>query len=133
MNSTEQVQKPGTESHSSSRKVAGNFAWNGIEQLLVIVGAMFITIAMARVIGPTRLGYFNFLYWTTNISGVIGSLGIPRAAWKYMAEYEGQGRMDLVRSVYALSLKMQIAVSGLIAATGIALVLAVGDPGYRTV
>jgi O-antigen/teichoic acid export membrane protein len=133
MNSSEHVQESIAEQQSSSRKVAGNFAWNGIEQLLVIVGAMFITIAMARVIGPTRLGYFNFLYWTTNISGVIGSLGIPRATWKYMAEYRGEGRMDLVRSVYAMSLKMQIAISGLIALAGIALVLVLGDPAYRTV
>ena len=86
---------------------------------------------MARVLGPQRLGYFNFIMWLTNVSGLIGSIGVPLTARKYMAEYLGRGEGGIARSVFFATLRVQAATAAVITATGMILVFTVSDPAYR--
>jgi O-antigen/teichoic acid export membrane protein len=49
------------------------------------------TVAVAPVIDPQRLGYFNYVYWLGSTTGIVGFLGIPMMTSKYMAEFLGAG------------------------------------------
>jgi O-antigen/teichoic acid export membrane protein len=118
---------------TNTDKIAKNFAWNGLDLLLSTVGMVIVSVAVARVLGPTRLGHFNLIYWTTSITGLVGSLGVPATTFKYMGEFLGAGRNDLARGTFFYSLKLQAFIGLGISAAGLLLVLTIGDPAYRLV
>ena len=88
---------------------------------------------MARVIGPQKLGYFNYIMWLANMSGLIGSLGVPATTSKYMAEYLGRGEHGVARAVFSSTMRLQAAMAGLITAGALGLVYAICDPHYRLI
>jgi len=90
-----------------SRTVAGNTLLLGAEMVFAILAAFLTTVPLARVMGPARLSYFTYLQWLTNIGGLFAMVGIPATTRKYMAEYLGVGRLDLVWAVYRSGLWMQ--------------------------
>jgi O-antigen/teichoic acid export membrane protein len=113
--------------------IAQNFVWGTLELLLDVAAALYVTVAVARAFGPTKLGYFNYIYWLTTISGGIGSLGLPLAAFKYMGEYIGAGRPEMARSVYMFVLRLQALLSIVISLPGLILVWFFVLPEYRWV
>ena len=65
-----------------------------LEVVITLVSTLLTTVAIARVIGPTRLGYFNLVFWLTSITCSVGSLGIPLTTFKYMGEFLGGGKKN---------------------------------------
>lgn len=108
---------------TNTRTIASNSFWNGLELACSIVVAFATSIPMARVIGPERMGYFNYVQWLTNLSGMVGLLGIPSATRKYMAEYLGAGQPEIARAVFRATLKLQTVIATTVVAVGIPLVL----------
>jgi len=96
---------------SNTRTVARNFGWNVVDLVVGFLGALVTTIAVARVIGPEKLGYFNLVFWLTNVASTLGSFGIPLAALKYMAQFNGEGRRELSAAVFRYSLHRQLLVA----------------------
>lgn len=93
---------------------------------------MVASIAMARVLGPHKLGYFNYVMWLANMSGLVGSAGIPTTTRKYMAEYIGRGELGTARAVFFSTFRFQAAIALAITLLAVALVCFAGDPQYRT-
>src|SRR5580698_6986402 len=48
---------------SLKRRIAHNSIWYGVEVAIGILATLATTILIARLIGPARLGYFNYIYW----------------------------------------------------------------------
>jgi O-antigen/teichoic acid export membrane protein len=117
----------------SSKTIARNSVWYGIETGINLVLTLFTSIAMARSVGPARLGYFIFVWWVVNLAGNIGSFGIPGATRKYMSEYFGRGELGVVRSVFYATLKLQTGTALGIAAVAGTVALLSADPAYRMV
>ena len=92
---------------TNSATILRNSFWYGIDVGVTLVTGMAASIVLARVIGPKDLGYFNYVMWLGNVSGVIGSLGIPMATRKYMAEYLGKGQPGIARAIFFRALRMQ--------------------------
>jgi O-antigen/teichoic acid export membrane protein len=116
---------------STSEIVTHNLLWTIAELSSVIATMLIVNIGMARVIGPRPLGYFNLVFWLTNVTGQVGSLGLPATTCKYMAEYIGADRSALARAVFFYSLRLQTIISGLMTALGIIAVFVLVDPEYR--
>lgn len=119
------------QSGSLRRRIARNSIWYGIEVGIGIAATLATTIAIARVIGPERLGYFNYIYWLSNTGGRLASLGIPATTGKFMAEYLAGEKRGIARAIFFFTLRVQIAVALLMMAIGMILVLALVDPAYR--
>jgi O-antigen/teichoic acid export membrane protein len=118
---------------SSNAKVIGrNFIFIGLEVLITLVCTLLTTIAIARVIGPTRLGYFNLVFWLTSITCSVGSLGIPLTTFKYMGEFLGGGKKELARAVFFYTLWAQTAVAAALTAISMAAVFTMVNPEYRS-
>lgn len=124
---------PGSAPASTSRLVARNSLWYGIEVAAGVLTAFFTSIAVARAIGPERLGYYSYINWLTNIAGAMGTLGIPVTTRKYMAEYLGGGRGGLARAVFSHTIRLQAWLSAALTAAGIALVLIAVPEQHRLV
>ena len=65
-----------------------------------ILATLATTIVIARLIGPQRLGYFNYIYWLSNTAGGLASLGIPATTGKFMAEYLAGGQKGVARAIF---------------------------------
>jgi O-antigen/teichoic acid export membrane protein len=107
--------------------------WASLELLLDVVAALYTTVAVARTFGPTRLGYFNYVYWLANISAQVGSLGLPLTTFKYMGEHLGAGQPGLARSVFLYTLRLQVALSSAIVLVGVPLAWYFVLPEYRLI
>jgi O-antigen/teichoic acid export membrane protein len=118
---------------NNARIIARNSFWYGLEMAFVFVSAVIATIIMARVIGPQKLGYFNYIQWLANISGFVGSLGIPMTTRKYMAEYLGRGEAGIARAVFFATLRLQTLIALLITGVALAVVVSFCDPTHRLV
>jgi len=116
---------------SLKRRIARNSMWYGIEVALGILATLATTILIARIIGPTRLGYFNYIYWLSNTAGGLASLGIPATTGKYMAEYLAGGEKGVARAIFFFSLRAQSAIALLMMSIGLILVFTLVDPAYR--
>jgi len=119
-------------SGSNNAKVVGrNFIFMGLEVLITLVCTLLTTVVIARVIGPTRLGYFNLIFWLTSITCSVGSLGIPLTTFKYMGEFLGGGRKELARAVFFYNLWAQTAIAWVLTGSGMIAVFTIVDPAYR--
>jgi O-antigen/teichoic acid export membrane protein len=117
---------------SSNVKVIGrNFIFMGLEVVITLVCTLLTTVVIARAIGPTRLGYFNLIFWLTSITCSVGSLGIPLTTFKYMAEFLGGGKKELARAVFFYNLWAQTAIACVLTAIGMIAVFTLVDPAYR--
>jgi O-antigen/teichoic acid export membrane protein len=113
--------------------IAKNTLWSGVENSFAFFSSFITSIAIARVIGPERLAYFNYVMWLTNMTGLIGSLGIPVTTRKYMAEYLGANQPGLARAVFSATFRLQCGMATVLTGMAMAVVVLWGDPAHRTV
>jgi O-antigen/teichoic acid export membrane protein len=115
-------------SADNTRTIARNSFWYGIE-LFVMLGATFLTsVAVARVVGATRLANYQFVVWLTNVTIAVGALGLPATTRRYMAEYLNRGEAGIARATYLATLKFQAYFALGFSALALGLVLWLGDP-----
>jgi len=103
----------------------------GLEVVITLVCTLLTTVAIARVIGPSRLGYFNLIFWLTSITCSVGSLGIPLTTFKYMGEFLGGGKKELARAVFFYNLRAQTVIACVLTSIGLIAALILVDPAYR--
>ncbi len=115
----------------NTKTIARNSLWHGIEMAADVLCGLVTSIAIARVIGPQKLGPFLYIAWLTNIARLLGGLGIHTATRKYMAEYLGNGQPGVARAIFYRSLRLQSMVALFTTLAGLALVLLFGEPSLR--
>jgi O-antigen/teichoic acid export membrane protein len=120
-----------TPAPNTAKVVGRNFIFMGLEVAITLVSTLLTTVVIARTIGPTRLGYFNLVFWLTSITCSVGSLGIPLTTFKYMGEFLGGGQKELARAVFFYNLRAQTVIAWVLTAIGMIAVFTIVDPGYR--
>ena len=103
----------------------------GLEVVITLVCTLLTTVAIARAIGPSRLGYFNLIFWLTSITCSVGSLGIPLTTFKYMGEFLGGGKKELARAVFFYNLRAQTVIACVLTSIGLIAAWILVDPAYR--
>src|ERR1700674_2069441 len=116
---------------SNTKVIGRNFVFMGLEVVITLVSTLMTTVFIARVIGPTRLGYFNLILWLTSITCSVGSVGIPLTTLKYLGEFFGSGQKELARAVFFYSLRAQTLIALALAAISMIAVITSVDPQYR--
>jgi O-antigen/teichoic acid export membrane protein len=116
---------------NNAKVVGRNFIFMGLEVVITLVCTLLTTVVIARVIGPTRLGYFNLIFWLTSITCSVGSLGIPLTTFKYMGEFLGGGQKELARAVFFYNLWAQTLIACALTVIGMIATFAMVDPAYR--
>jgi len=115
----------------NAKLIGRNFIFMGLEVVITFVCALLTTVVIARVIGPTRLGYFNLIFWLTSITCSVGSLGIPLTTFKYMGEFLGGGQKQLARAVFFHNFWAQTVIACALTVIGMITVFTLVDPAYR--
>src|SRR5204863_6910914 len=76
------------------------------------------SILVARIMGPTVLGYYNFVLWVASLTTQFGAFGIPAATRKYAAELRGRGDLAGARAVVAATSRYQTILAAVISIAG---------------
>ena len=120
-----------TSLRNNTKIIGRNFLFMGLEVVITLAVTLLTSVFIARVIGPTRLGYFNLVMWLTSIACSLGSLGIPLTTFKYMGEFLGSGQKELARAVFSYNLRALAAIATTVMAISMIAVFAFVDREYR--
>jgi O-antigen/teichoic acid export membrane protein len=96
---------------SNTKTIARNTGWYGLENVINSILTVFTSIAIARTLGPSKMGYIIYVSWIASIVGDLGGLGIPATTRKYMAEFLGMGDRGTARYIYFRTMILQAALA----------------------
>lgn len=114
-----------------SGRILRNSFWYGLETVLETVVFLGTSIAVARYLGPEKLGYFSYVNFFVMVVNRTSGTGLASATRKYMSEFLGLGEPGKARAVYYFAYRYQLLGAVLITALGLAGVALFGDPAYR--
>ncbi|WP_035358858.1 polysaccharide biosynthesis C-terminal domain-containing protein [Edaphobacter aggregans] len=115
----------------NSKTIARNTAWYGLENLIGFVTSLITSIAIARTLGPAKMGYIIYVTWITGIVANLGSVGIPATTRKYMAEFLGASDYATSRFIYIRTLFIQASVAAVATLFAVVWVMRDAPPDYR--
>src|ERR1700728_473225 len=96
---------------TTSGKILHNSFWFGLETVLETVVFLGTSIAVARYLGPVKLGEYTYInFFVTTVTRTSGT-GLAGATRKYMSEFLGAGRPGTARAVYHLAYRYQLLAS----------------------
>ena len=98
---------------SNTKTIFRNTGWYGLENIISSVLGLITSIAIARTLGPSKMGYIIYVMWIASVVSSLGSLGIPATTRKYMAEFLGMGDRGTARYIYFRTLLLQTGVATL--------------------
>ena len=116
---------------SNSAKILRNSFWFGLETVLETIVFLGTSVAVARYLGPEKMGYFSYINFFVLIVTRTGGTGLASATRKYMSEFIAQDRPGMARSVFNLALRYQFLGALSISVLGLAGILLFGDPHFR--
>jgi O-antigen/teichoic acid export membrane protein len=96
---------------SNTKTIARNTGWYGLESIISSVVGMATSIAIARTLGPSKMGYIIYVSWIASVVSSLGGMGVPATTQKYMAEFLGMGDRGTARYIYLRTLALQIAMA----------------------
>jgi O-antigen/teichoic acid export membrane protein len=116
---------------SNTKIIAKNTGWYGLENIISAVVTLFTSIAIARTLGPSKMGYIIYVAWISSMVSSLGGLGIPSTTQKYMAEFIGMGDRGTGRHIYFRTLWLQVGLATLTTVGIIIWVLGDAGAGYK--
>ena len=122
-----------TKEASASSRIVRNSLWYGLEALIETFVFLLASVAVARYLGPQKLGYYSFINFFVTVVTRTSGAGLAGATRKYMSEFLAQGKPGIARAVYYLAYKYQLLGSVLITVIGITTVLLFADPAFKAV
>jgi len=119
--------KPAT----TAGKILHNSIWFGLETVIETIVFLTASVAVARYLGPQKLGYFSYINFFVMIVTRTSGSGLAGATRKYMSEFIALDQMGAARAVYNLAYRYQLLGAVLITVLGLAFVAIWGDPSYK--
>src|ERR1700733_3972081 len=116
---------------SNTKTIARNTGWYGLESTISSVVGLATSIAIARTLGPSKMGYIIYVSWIASVVCSLGGTGIPATTQKYMAEFLGMGDRGTARYIYFRTMVFQVAVATVATAGILFWVLRDANAGYR--
>jgi O-antigen/teichoic acid export membrane protein len=110
---------------TNTRTIARNAGWYGLENAISFFVGLVTSIAIARTLGPTKMGYIIYVIWIASVVSSLGGMGIPATTRKYMAEFLGRGDRGTARFIYFRTLLFQAGLATV--ATGGLILWVLGD------
>ena len=103
---------------TNTKTIFRNTGWYGLDTAISFIVTLSTSIAIARTLGPTKMGYIIYVSWVASVVTSLGGVGIPATTRKYMAEFLGMGDRGTARYIYVRTLLLQMGMATL-AASGL--------------
>jgi len=104
-----------------SKRAAENALLSLGKTIAALIGGLFLSILISRLLGPERLGKYHTILWALSIVDLLVNMGIGMGATKFVSEYDGKGQHDVAAGIVIFSMKLR-----LIVALGLTIGLATG-------
>ena len=116
---------------SNTKTIAKNTGWYGLENAINAILTVFTSIAIARTLGPAKMGYIIYVTWIASVVCDLGGLGVPTTTRKYMAEFLGKGDRGTARHIFMRTLMLQTGLATVTVAALLFWVLRDAGEGYK--
>lgn len=116
---------------TASGKILQNSLWYGLETIIETVVFLGTSIAVARYLGPEKLGYFSYINFFVTILTRTSGTGLSTATRKYMSEYIALDRLGTARAIYNLAHRYQLIGAVLISAVCLLGIVLFGEPQFK--
>ena len=92
-----------------AEKLAKNTGFNFITRNVNFICRMTLSIIVARMLGPNRLGSYALVAWTLGVAQLLINLGLNTTATKYIAECAGGTiRKTTISDIFSAMLKIRL-------------------------
>jgi O-antigen/teichoic acid export membrane protein len=116
---------------SNTKTIARNTGWFGVESAIDALLTVVTSIAIARILGPTKQGHLVYVTWVASVVSGLGALGLPMTTRKYMAEFLGKGDAGTARYIYINTFFLQTAFATIATLGLVTWVMMTAEPEYR--
>jgi len=123
--------QPASLTAPAARVIARNSVLAALDTIVGLLSALVGSVAVARLLGPVKLGYYNYVLFICNITNRLASFGVPLATRKYLAEYLGRGDFLAARTIWRWTLRFQSTMALIVVALGFAIVAWQVPQGHR--
>ena len=106
-------------------RVAQNTSWNIADLVVSLVVGTIASIIVARGLGPTVLGKYQFVVWMASIVSTLTRFGVPSAASRNIGQYLAANQVGLAGAVLRKTFVLQGAIAAIALALGAVLVMTV--------
>ena len=106
--------------------IARNTFWSALSTGGGLLLGVVTNIVLARVLGASLLGQYNYWLWLIGLLALVASPGLPQAMTKFGAEYLGQGERQIASAIFARLLRVELLLGAIVG--GLALVYAWAVP-----
>src|SRR5687767_5723348 len=114
-----------------SAVIARNSMWLAIDTATSFVLSLVTSVAVARLMGPEKLGHYSYIVWAVGATGLLATVGMSGTVRKYAAEFIGRGDLATARAVIAVAFRWQMACATVITGSALAVVLWTAAPADR--
>lgn len=118
-------------SPTTGGKIVRNSIWWGLETVLEMLVTLASSIAVARYLGPQKLGYYSSVMFPVQVISMAGGNGLAVATRKYMTEVLGQDRPGLAHAVYKFTYRYQAWGACALTTIGMLVVALAMPAGYK--
>ncbi len=122
---------PASLAASAAQVIARNSLLAAVDTIAGLLSTLIGSVAVARLLGPVKLGYYNYVIFLCSITNHVASFGVPLAARKYLAEHLGRGEYMMVRAIWRLTFRFQSLMAVLVVAAGLTLIAWKVPPEHR--
>ncbi|MFH1760685.1 MAG: flippase [bacterium] len=95
----------------ASQRVIKNIFFSLYNKCFGFILVFFTSVYVARTLGPEKLGIYSYVLWFVSIITTILGMGLMTALAKYISEFEGEKRRDLIEGIIAYVLRVEIVLS----------------------
>ena len=101
--------------------IARNSMWLGIDSAFSMAAAFYCSVAVARGLGPDRMGDYNYVLWFASVLRMVTEFAIPATFRKFAAELLGRGDYPALKTLvrFVFKVQMRLAIVGVAASLAI--------------
>lgn len=116
---------------STAGAIARDGIWLTLDNVVATVVAVASSILVARILGPEKMGYYNYVVWAAQMVKLVADVGVPLAVRRYVSEYRGRGDYETVATIARVAEHFQRAMAFVATAASLAYVFVIVDPAHR--
>ena len=93
---------------STKSAIVANSFWNFASTTIKTLVGIFSSVLIARTLGPTMFGSYSYINYVAGTAVFLSGLGFPLMIIKYVSEYSGKDRPDIIKGILRFVLKIEI-------------------------
>jgi O-antigen/teichoic acid export membrane protein len=105
--------------------------WIAFDAVTSTVGSLVVSVAVARALGPEKLGHYAYIMWIANTARLIGASALSVGVRKYAGEFLGRGEPAAARALIREAFRWQAVMAFAIVSLSLVLGLSLVRPEHR--